>query len=430
MENNTALATINTEEIGLIVNGAPDVLQKNLTSVTKAKDAGTALLDTIAGEGMSDELDAACNDYQVKVKKTLEAINERRKPITQILDFIKKKFTELEAEIDPKSPGGVYIQVQNHRNAWAKQKQDEIRRREAEAQRRLMMEKETIRLKSDCQQQLDNYFNAFLSRRIQLIHDLFNEVTLEKYEELKTTIGTFPDSYPHEHYDSFAPSLHSTSLDRQSIEQIITDTRKGKFGIFVEQFRSKIQEVKHTTLDRLPSRQQELREIAEANRKAAEAAAAAKSAAEKEEAERQARQAQRMKAEAEERQKAEQARLEREEQERAAASAKAASESAQANMTEALFAASQEVAAAPAQTAAVIEGWSIDVIHHLGWMLIATFYFEREGKNEDMTKLEKKTLGSMKKFAESWAKKHGEKISSPYVKYTEVVKAVAKKQSA
>ena len=67
-----------------------------------------------------------------------------------------------------------------------------------------------------------------------------------------------------------------------------------------------------------------------------------------------------------------------------------------------------------------VESYEIEVTNSAAWLLIVNFYFTEEGLKETADKLEKKTLGSMKKFAESFYKKHGKKIESPYIIYKPV----------
>ena len=146
----TELLTIDTEQVSLVLSGAPEALTLNKTTVVKADAASQALIDTIEAQGMSDELDAEINKHLVKVRLSIEKMNERRKPITQIFDAIKKEFTSLESILDPKSPGSKYSILQKKRDDYAAQKVEERRRAEAEAQRKLDQDKELIRIKSEC----------------------------------------------------------------------------------------------------------------------------------------------------------------------------------------------------------------------------------------------------------------------------------------
>jgi hypothetical protein len=72
------------------------------------------------------------------------------------------------------------------------------------------------------------------------------------------------------------------------------------------------------------------------------------------------------------------------------------------------------------------EGYEIEVLDQRGYNLLVEFYFEKKGKTESIDKLDKKSLGSIRKFCERWAKKNNEKIISPFLNYKPTLKVVAK----
>ena len=92
-------------EVISILQTAPDILARNEASVSACTNAGKTLLDTIEGNGGigTDEIDTAVQEYLAKSKKTVENMNNRRKPLTQMLTAISKRFTTLEGSIDAKS---------------------------------------------------------------------------------------------------------------------------------------------------------------------------------------------------------------------------------------------------------------------------------------------------------------------------------------
>jgi hypothetical protein len=423
----TALQTIDTDQVSLVVSTAPEVLHKNQTSVTKANDAGQFLLDTIEGSGMSDELDEKCNRFLVKVRTTISEMNDRRKPITQIMDLIKKEFTTLEAQLDPKNANSVYARIQVKRDGYARFKIDEQRRKEQEVQRKLALDKELISLRSEIQMQLATHFNNYLSGKINEVNALFSSITLEHFESTVGQIRFFSEEYPQDHFKWFVPSSRPTYAVPDQVMKINSEVMVGKYEEFRSEFTNKIRETKNLILDRVHSRKTELEEIAKQQAAAAKAQAEAKSKAEKEAADRESARLAEMKRQEEERALAESTRLKREEEERKNASESAIRTEEQAATTNSLFDAQQTIAEASATVAPVRESYEIEVLNPIGYLLIAQFYFEHEGKNEDVTKLEKKTLGSMKKFCESYAMKNDVKIASTFLKYQEKFKTIAKK---
>lgn len=428
METATQLATINTAQVAVIVDTAPVALQTNSTSVERALSAGQALLDTIQAEGMTPELDARCNSFLVKVKTTIEEMEGRRKPVTQIFDFIKSQFTALENTLSPKNKDSIYVQIQAARDKFATDQREEQRRKEQEAQRKLELDKELIRLKSEVQTQLSSHFNAFLNLRIQVLNSLYNELSLINFDATADQIKLFPVQYMHDQFNAFAPNARTIFASADQLQNIIIDCTKGKYGEFSLEFTNRLTTARSEIIDRLASRKSELQEIQRAEEAARAAVAAAKSQKEKQAAEQAAAQAAEMRALAERRKAEEETRLRQEEESRSAAAASKIATEAQAATTMSLFDAQQAVASAP-ETAPMRESYEIEVLNPLAYMLIASFYFEHEGKTESIAKLEKKTLGSMKKFCESYALKNDVKIESAFLKYNEKFKTVAKKSS-
>ena len=62
---------IKVEEFTSLMKSAPDALGKNQKSIANCNSAGQAILDTIQGEGMTDELDAKAAEYLKKVNVTI-----------------------------------------------------------------------------------------------------------------------------------------------------------------------------------------------------------------------------------------------------------------------------------------------------------------------------------------------------------------------
>ena len=127
---------IKTEEFTSIIQGAPNILKRNQVSVQKSNEAGQALLDTIEGGGMNDELDAEVATYLKKIGITAKNMEERRKPITQLFDNVRKVFTTLEGNISIKSTDTIQGKLLDCRNVYAKKKVEDERKRKAEDEKR------------------------------------------------------------------------------------------------------------------------------------------------------------------------------------------------------------------------------------------------------------------------------------------------------
>lgn len=149
-------------EVISILQTAPDILTRNEASVSACTNAGKTLLDTIEGNGGigTDEIDTAVQEYLAKSKKTVENMNYRRKPLTQMLTAISKRFTTLEGSIDAKSKGTIPYLLQMERNKYAAKKLEEQKRREEEARQRQLAENEKAQYRADITVLLDTTYAA------------------------------------------------------------------------------------------------------------------------------------------------------------------------------------------------------------------------------------------------------------------------------
>ncbi len=400
-------STMNPEAVTEIILSAPDTVTKNKSMALRAIDAGQALLDTIQAEGMSDELDAAVNTYLLKADKTVGVMMAARKQFTQIFDMIKSECTSVEGSIDRKKNGTVPFELQKMRDQYATKKAQEKRQAEQAAQRKLNEDKERAQIKADVEVKLSAYFNEYISLLQTSLNAALNDTTLDSYEQQRKYVANFLSVYPDKHFKAFNPRILNVLVSDADAKKIIDAALEGKYQSLSAEFSRIIGQTKSSILDRFPSRKMELEEMARASAdKAAE-----------------------MKRQAEERakQEAEELRIANEKRQKEAESQ--AETMRQAEVTEGLFQAQAAVAEVAPSQASTRESFEIEVLNPLGYLLIAQFYFEHEGKSEDIAKLEKKTLGSMKKYCESYALKHDVQISSPFLKYNEKIKTHARRTS-
>ena len=125
---------LEVQKLQEIVATAPEILQLNIASKTKAIEAGQKLVDA-AKLGMSDFQDEQLSIFMTKAKKTIDSMNERRKPFTQIVDAVKKQFTALESDLKP-----IMEEIQGYRNSYATQKM--LAKQEADRVALLQLNKE------------------------------------------------------------------------------------------------------------------------------------------------------------------------------------------------------------------------------------------------------------------------------------------------
>ena len=394
---------IKVETFKVVIDSAPAALTSNQLSVSKAVEVGEALLAK-ANVGMSEEVDVELNNFLVKARKTLELMKERRTPITKLFDDVRSAFTGLEGSLDPKAKDGIYLKIQTVRNAWATKKAEEEANRRREAERKLNIEKERIAIQTTCESQLTQYFIGYMEAQQNALVSIFESINLQAFEGGKQMVETFPEAYSFAHFEAFKLSFYPSFHTEAEIKNIVTNVKAGKFVAFGKEYKEGVREKKDYLILRLPAKKAELEAIAKAG----------------------AEEYIRLQAESEKRRVAEAERSAKESADKKALAGRQAETNKQVMTANSLF--DMEAASVQsASTAQVREGYEIELLHPSGYQQICAFYFEKEGLKETLEKLEKKTLGSMKTFCEKWAKDRDEKIISPYLRYKEVYKAVAKK---
>ena len=142
----TTLTTTNND-LQLVVSSASSVVEQNKTSLEKATAVADKLIDEINQIEIKDTpnvraLDEECKNYIQKASKTASAMMERRKPITQAFDQIRKYFTEMEGQLG--KTGEKIIKIVKFRNDFAKFLADEEAKVAAERARQAAIEQEKI----------------------------------------------------------------------------------------------------------------------------------------------------------------------------------------------------------------------------------------------------------------------------------------------
>ena len=389
---------VKAEEITALTVTAPEALTLNQTSLTNAKRAAETLIAVAKEKGMSSELDTQMNEYQIKLRKTLALINDRRKPITQTLDAIKKAFTEIESEAK-----GLDVEIQAFRNEYAKHVAELARKAEDERLAKIQLERERSEYISLVEQQAFRHFNTYLSSMLQFIVNEFETCTLENIDILPGRFETLSEEYPVTHFSALANTiLPAMTLTGEEKLTIYRDVMNAKLPEYKAQFTNDVREQKQWVIERIPGKKLELQRIAEA--KGAEA--------------------ERLKKEAEERQARERERLEAEKREAEEKQRREAEAQKEASNIQALF----DAAAAAPDTSQVKEGYKIVVNNPAAYLLIAQYWFEREGISKPVETIEKTTFLQMKTFAEKRASKDDkEQIKSPFITYEPVYSAKIKR---
>lgn len=407
MSTTTEVQKIDVTEIASTMQGAGEVLTRNENLALKAVNGAQLLLDTIEGQGMSDELDAALNDWQVKAKQAVKVMNDRRSPITQIMTRMARFFTEQEGKLDPAKADSVYSKIQQKRNAWAKQKAEEAKKREQEILHQQNIAKERVSFKADAESHIRRIYGEKLLAFKQFAVKIYNSLSLESVDEVKQSLKAVKINYPLDKFNEIEPAgAFAVYLSAEDQKQIIVEVRDALYDELSANFRENMEAEKDRLLDLIPSRVNELKEIAKAG----------------------AEQKKRMEEEAERRRVADEARQKQEAAEQAKRDQEAIAAKTQMETATTLFDTSAKLAEIKEDsTAKVRQGYNIIVNENAGWGAIFMFFFEKQAGSLTVEEFGKKTGNQMKAFCEKHAHKTGEKVVSAHLVYEEDFKAVASK---
>lgn len=393
---------IKVEEFTSLMKSAPDALGKNQKSIANCNSAGQAILDTIQGEGMTDELDAKAAEYLKKVNITITNMKNRRAPVTQLFDRIRSIFTTDEKAIDPKDKSTIPGKIAAERDKYAALKREEERRKQQEMQRQANIEKEKGTYRLAIEQAINTHMSSYFAEQQKNLSHIWESITLATFELKEKSIRGWSTLYPREHFDTFNQDITTYYLDAQTKANIKAEILSNKYSAFSQQYKFDMEDLRQSFIDRLSSKKQELIEEEELRKKDAEAAAKAETERkQREEEERKQRELEIQQKEHEQQQKAE-----------------SSIQSAQMNS---LFATAAASVTTRTSKAKVTE--RIKILHPAGFLEIYQMWWINEGQNltiEELEKIHKKMIS----FCEKKANSDDEmKIKSKYIRYEEEVKA-------
>lgn len=393
---------IKVEEFTSLMKSAPDALGKNQKSIANCNSAGQAILDTIQGEGMTDELDAKAAEYLKKVNVTITNMKSRRAPVTQLFDRIRSIFTTDEKAIDPKDKSTIPGKIAAERDRYAALKREEERRKQQEMQRQANIEKEKGTYRLAIEQAINTHMSSYFAEQQKNLSHIWESITLATFELKEKSIRGWSTLYPREHFDTFNQDITTYYLDAQTKANIKAEILSNKYSAFSQQYKFDMEDLRQSFIDRLSSKKQELIEEEELRKKDAEAAA---------------------KAEAERKQREEEKRKQRELeiQQKEHEQQQKAESSIQSAQMNSLFATAAASVTTRTSKAKVTE--RIKILHPAGFLEIYQMWWINEGQNltiEELEKIHKKMIS----FCEKKANSNDEmKIKSKYIRYEEEVKA-------
>jgi len=451
-ETNNQLAVIqNSIEL---LKSAPEILQANQIRKNKAIETGNKILATIGEEGMSITLDERCNNYLANINKASTSMKDERAGVTQIMDQLKKMYTEVEAEIDIKRADTVPAKIQAHRNAFAaaeaKRKAEEAKAAQLVADRA----KEALEIKAKIELKYTEHYQNYLYTRKQNLHDSFNKISLETYGEKALLLKKFNPAMKEDAVREIELRIPSVIHSSQELKEFADEVFRQKVAEFTSNYAAELNLLKDELVDKLPSK---LNALKEEKRLADEAAAELeRQRIEKEKKDAEiaaagAKEKARLQAEQEEQRienekrnailkaeqdKAAQQKLEREQEEQRKLEADLAQsrEAAEQDIEikkqgeAAMIMFEQSASTAELSSGAQVrQGVDLVVLHPVGYTQIFAFWFENEGKNLGVDKIGATKMDQMKAFCEKKALKDNTTIESKFLQYNDSFKAVNKK---
>lgn len=392
------LAIIKQENIQTIVSAAPQSYKDNKLSRENCEAAGQAILDAIVQGGMTDELDQRAAQYIEKARKTVKKMNERRAPVTQLFDTIRKEFTVMENAIDPTKADTIPYKLQQFRNQFAAKKRAEEEERRRKEYERQQAEAARTKMRQDIEDDFKQQFQSLVNRDCNALTAIDNAVTLDNYEASFKQVKDYSTELPAD----FLYNLHTLiripagiTVDEIRKAEIETKERLGKQ--FKEQYEFEVDSTKQYIIDRLPSKKANLERMAQASAEEAARIKAEMEARQRKEAEEQ--EAERLRKEEEERHKAEMAR--------------------QQSEMESLF--GQQAVVSAGYQPKVKVAQKIKLLNPEGIMAVLSMWWLNEGRTlsvDELSKMFKKQITFCEKLA-----KEGTFIADESVEYVEDVKA-------
>lgn len=347
--------------------------------LAKAKQDGTKL---------KPETDADINKWMVSAKLALKKMEEDRKPYTAKAQEFVKLFTNVENELQKE----LYQEFQAIRDAsvseYAKEEQ-EIQRKEA---LELKRKQERTRLLALSDQMVREEYAAILAQERDDLLKSFSEANSSNIDDVEQELKSLEPIFHFAQWEAIQPSITSHILEKRELDNIIVNSKLGKFDKCAEHFTKTIRDYADHLLTLIPSRRDEISKGQE-SKKAEE--------------------------------------LKRKQEAIDAERIRVAKEKAERDEAEALKKAQLEMeidrANRKAETPSTrsIDSYAIEVTEREGWMAIFQFYYANSPE-QDLGKIK---LDQMKAFAEKQAKKTGEMIEHSGLKYEIKYKAVARKEA-
>lgn len=441
-----------TAEVAVIKNALPtltnlpQILTLAQTSALNGVNAANQLLlQCDAEENPSAETDQRAAEMILKINKTVEKMEERRKPGTQMMAEIAKLFTVEENKL--KAPLEKLRIFRNRRATWVV---NENKRLEEEARQLALKNTEKANVTAYYLRVIAGCLNKKLADRKMELTANFDSLTLADYEVRAEKLRSLMNSFPSHKLNVIlvynpASINYLTAEERTQIhDKIIAEY---DFDGFYAVYNDELDELKRSLVDRLPSKLTELQEskrIADEqerqrqeNERLKQQQAQEQDEKRRQQLEQQRKDNQRRQQELkqeqqeqerqrQERERLEQQRLQQESQQRQKES-EVQVDVQQAGMVGGTLFDAINIAGQKEAEGETRKSWEITVVHMAGWAELFQFWYLAKAASTPLDKFGAMKLDQIKAYAESVG--DTEKIKSPYLKYEEKIVAINRKKT-
>ena len=279
--NDVALILQNTAEI---MKQAPAVLTANINTVSKAEAIGEDILKAWKDAwGITDEnkriialtaVDERSNKFLQNCSAAVKRMNDSRVPITQIMDKVKKMFTENESKLDVTKDLTKPRYVKAERDKYAGEMLRIQKEKEEQIKKDQQAKNDAISINSYASTEiLKALINAVSEKKIKM-RNAFNIINLENYEKMsdklkvmevvppsKTEIFGTDDSFASNivRYPGFPSTISITNFEAK-VEIVKKKIETHDMSEFIQNYVTEISAYKTELLRLLPSLKQELQE--------------------------------------------------------------------------------------------------------------------------------------------------------------------------
>ena len=396
--SNDTLPSIIEDGILQLGESANNALVLNKLSLEKATVMAGDIIAMIEKTPLDDTpacrlLDETCKNFLQKASVTVKTMKERREPVTRFFDEIRKVFTGMENRLDKN--GEHVISIRGWRDKYATHLADIEKKKREEADRKRKHDEEIVAVRAFAKKFIADTAARLKEKASNEISAIFNAMDLTNVATTREKIRGYNADFEKATRGECFPDIALSFITPDEYEEAARSVAPAALAIAAEEHEKHVADTSFYYLERVESRVAELLAIAAAGEQ----------------------EKKRLEQEAGERRAAE---LEKQKEELLAFSRARETAIKGEETADTLTIAFEAVT----PVAPVKRSLEIRVKNPAAWGHIFIFWFDKEGRTLPPEKIEKYTLGRVKKYCEDHANKGAGRVESPFIEYVEIVKAI------